>query len=185
MKFKVESWAALYPLAHPELRELIANFETWSAQNGLPEPILTDLFRTVQDQIRIYVPHYQRLQAALEPGPHQWQMDPEGDGTWRDLTVAEKDEAKELRAKTKEELEHRASTRWTWHLARCAVDVRTFHYSWTQKKAAVAWFKARTPKPGWGFLEHDTTGPHFHVERRDYEWRTLFALGRFEAQKGH
>jgi hypothetical protein len=164
-----------YPDAHPELRELLYIFDEWSHVEGLPEPVITDLFRDIPSQIRIYVAFWRKLQASLEPGPRAGQLqDP--DGTWRPLTPSEQQTAKELRGLFQAELEKKAETKFTWHWVRCAADVRTYHYSRAELAKVKAWFEARCQRPRWEFLVHDVTAPHMHIGRRDFEWRTRFSV---------
>lgn len=156
---------------HPELLKLLADFTLWSAQHGLPDPVVTDLIRDVPSQIRIYVRFWLKLQAASREGPHKGQIDPEDDGTWRALTIAEQLRAKEVAGLTHGQLEEKARTLFTWHWCKCAADLRSRHYTPAEKKKVRAWFEARCPRPLWEFLIHDVTAPHIHVARRDFEWR--------------
>lgn len=65
--------------------------------------------------------------------------------------------------------------RFSWHLCRCAVDLRNHHYTPEQKKQAEAWLAVRCERPRWEFVPQDHgTGPHFHIAIRDFRWRTLY-----------
>ena len=175
LTFKTPRLCADWPLVHPELRGLVDTFVRHSAALGLPDPLVTDAVRDRRDQVRIYVAHYRRLQAALLPGPHQGHIDPEDDGVWRPLTQAEVQEALAIQALDAAALDARAAARFTWHWARCAADLRTRHYSGPQLAAVARWFKARCARPDWEWVIHDVTAPHLHVARRDEAWRARYA----------
>jgi hypothetical protein len=163
--------ARALPDVHPDLRQLLLDFALWSQQHGLPDPVVTDLVRDVPAQIRIYVRFWLKLQAALQPGPRRGQIDPEGDGTWRALTPAEAQRAKDVVGLTPQQLEEKARAQFTWHWCKCAADLRSRHYTPAEKRKVRAWFEARCPRPLWEFLIHDVTAPHIHVARRDFDWR--------------
>lgn len=171
LQWKSPGMAAWLDTIHPQLRRLLIAFDVWSVSQGLPQPVITDLVRDMDGQVRIYLGHYQRLRAALVPGPHQLQIDPEEDGKWRRLSLQEEQEAKEIRALTPEQLEERARSRFTWHWVRCAADIRTWHYTPSQLHTVALWFRERTATEEWEFKIHDVHGPHIHVGRRDKAWR--------------
>lgn len=61
----------------------------------------------------------------------------------------------------------------SWHLWRCAVDFRNKHYTPKQTAKCVDWLKARCEHPLWEVVVTvHGTGPHFHIGRRDFSWRT-------------
>jgi hypothetical protein len=169
-----EGWATV----HPELRQLLVDFEAFSQKAGLPEPVVTDLVRHPSAQQTIYLRWFRKLQQALEPGANRGSIDPEGDGSYRPLTLSEMKQAKELRGLQEHELVQRAVGRFSWHLVRCAADLRTRHYSPQQKVQVLRWFEERCPRPLWEFLHHDVTAPHLHVGRRDFAWRARLVLAR-------
>lgn len=162
-----------FPGTHPELQALFQGFNEYSAAQAFPDPVLTEVGRDETGMVRIYVRFYRKLQQSLE-GPHHGMIDPEDDGTFRPLTLKESDEAKEIRGLFEAELVHRAQARFSWHTVLCAYDLRTRHYSAAQLPLVVAWFQERCKRPDWEFLVHDVHGPHIHVGRRDFEWRTKF-----------
>jgi hypothetical protein len=167
-----------WPLLHPDLRQLLTDFEGWSAKQGLPEPVVTDLVRQPSAQQTIYLRFFRKLQRAMEPGPEQGRIDPEGDGTFRPLTLSELKQAKELRGLPEAELVTRAMGRFSWHLVRCAADLRSRHYSPAQLAQVRRWFEERCQRPLYEFLVHDVTAPHLHVGRRDFAWRARVVLAR-------
>lgn len=161
---------------HPDLQGVLSDFDAHSVKEGLPTPVVTDLVRSSESQVRIYVTFWRKLQAALEPGPRQGQFQ-EPDGTWRPLLVSEMQTAKEVRGLTVEQLERKAAEKFTWHWVGCAADLRTHHYSRAQLAQAIHWFEYRCRRPQWEFLVHDVTAPHMHVGRRDFDWRTRWGAG--------
>jgi hypothetical protein len=173
-----------YPKVHPELRALLEAFDAFSEAEGLPDPVVTDLVRSPEAQERIYVTFWQKLQQALEDGPHKGQIDPEGDGSFRPLTESEKRDAEAVRGLTLEQLSARAKNRFTWHHCACAADLRTRHYGPGQLKRVRAWVMEKTAPPSdvrpqdrlWEVLFHDVTAPHLHIARRDAAWRNLHVL---------
>jgi hypothetical protein len=162
-------------MVHPDTKLIATELDQWCAEHAFPSPIITDCVRVIDDQIGIYVPHYIRLQASLRAGPHQGKIDPEGDGTWRNITLSEAQEAKEVRDLDLPALRLRAANRFSWHLARCALDFRTRQYTREQLVEVKSWFTRRCVRPQFFFLAHDVTAPHIHVERRDAAWRAKYA----------
>lgn len=64
----------------------------------------------------------------------------------------------------------------SWHLYSCAADIRSKHYTPTQKAVVLSWLTRTCPKPMWELLEHDAgSGSHFHLARRDFSWRNTFS----------
>lgn len=60
----------------------------------------------------------------------------------------------------------------SWHLFRCAFDLRSRHYSPQQAARVMDWLKGRCESPLWELvLVPHGTGPHFHCARRDFQWR--------------
>jgi len=172
--FKDAAMERQLPEVHPEVVDLLRRFDIFSSANKLPEPVVTDLVRDVPSQVRIYVDFWEKLQASFAPGPHHLQF-PDEDGTWRALTPTEAKEAQEVRFLSDADLAIRASRRFTWHWAKCAADLRTYHYSPTQLQTVHDWFEKRAKRPDWELLVHDVTAPHLHVARRDFRWRDKYA----------
>lgn len=160
-----------FPTIHPDLIQLAGEFEAFSGAEGLPDPVVTDLIRNPADQEAIYLKFYTGLQAALEPGDRHGMIDTQGDGEWRALTPTEWHEADQVHGLTNVQLRIRAKERFTWHWVKCAMDLRTRHYTRSQLVVAKSFFDKRCPKPSWEFLVHDVTAPHMHVGRRDAKWR--------------
>lgn len=156
---------------HPDLRLLLNDFDVWSKYDGLPEPTLTEVIRTLQEQEDIYFRRSKDLLKSLEPGPRQHMIDPEGDGTWRPTTPSEQVEAHGFVGKSDAELRAIARKRFTWHIARCAVDIRTRNYTRSDVARVWDWFQRRCKRPDWELVKHDTKGPHIHVGRRATDWK--------------
>lgn len=63
----------------------------------------------------------------------------------------------------------------SWHLVAAAIDLRSKHYTPTQKAAVLAWLKRRCPTADWECFEHNAgTGWHIHLARKDLSWRNTF-----------
>lgn len=148
---------------HPELRDLLMEFDRWSVSEGLPEATLTDLIRDEGRQIRIYVDYWRRVGAAYSLAPNS--LSPEDKkAALRTLNMDDK------------QLTAFAMKRWTWHYVRCAADVRTRHYSQAQLTKVRAWWFARCQGERYELLFHDVHGPHLHVAVRDSDWRRKYSL---------
>lgn len=171
IRFKEPSMQRDWPTVHPELRVLLVAFDEYSVKWDLPEPVVTDLVRSPEQQMRVYVRFWKKLQAALADGPHHNQIDPEDDGTFRPLTPVEYGQAVVLRPLTDEQLAARARQKFTWHWVRCAMDLRSREYSPDELSRVRKWFQPRCQAPLWEFLVHDVTAPHIHCARRDFAWR--------------
>lgn len=171
-----------FPAIHPQLRQLLKDFDSFSEKEGLPNPVVTDLVRDTEGQVRIYVRFFRKLQAAQVAGPNWGMVDPEDDGTFRALTATEWVTAKEVAGLNETALRQRAARKFTWHWCRCAADLRSRHYSQAQLHRVRRWFVDRCPQPLWEFLVHDVTAPHIHVARRDFVWRTRHTGGQAVAQ---
>lgn len=70
----------------------------------------------------------------------------------------------------------KARSKFSWHMANCAVDFRGATYSEQDRQRIKAWLNARgCLKPNWECLEHDVgRGEHFHVARCDSAWRHAY-----------
>jgi hypothetical protein len=70
----------------------------------------------------------------------------------------------------------KARRKFSWHLCLCAADLRHRDYSPEQAAQITAWVQERCASPLWELLVEETTGtgPHFHLGRRDYEWRRKY-----------
>lgn len=112
-----------FGVLHPAVRDLVQAFCEWSRVSGLPEPTVTCVVRTPDENRAIY----------------------------------------------------KGVDRFSWHLVRCAVDLRNHHYTPEQRRKAEGWLGARAMRPRWEFVPQDHgTGPHFHVAIRDARWRELY-----------
>lgn len=69
-----------------------------------------------------------------------------------------------------------ADSKFSWHMARCAVDLRNRHYSPKQRQAVVAFLRSMVSRGEWELLEHDIgRGDHIHLAKKDSEWKTKYA----------
>lgn len=78
------------------------------------------------------------------------------------------------KAKGLSEAEARAEARrkFSWHLCRCAVDLRNNHYTAVQLAQVMDFLKRGREAPLWEVISHDVgRGNHLHLGRRDFSWR--------------
>jgi hypothetical protein len=158
-----------YRFLHPELIEITTDFDKYSEDNGFPPLVFTDMVRDEETNVVIYVAHWKRIVMQLKTNP-------------KSLSTTDLDKAKELRFHSDAQLVALAKKRFTWHWCRCAVDMRSRHYSPAERLKAIDFFKIRcgpnilNPDGSrrWEFLVHDVHGPHFHLARRDPVWRQKF-----------
>jgi hypothetical protein len=155
---------------HPATRRMILEFDTFSDAQGWPEPVITEVGRSIKQMQLIYVPYYQNLQHLLLTAPET-------------LGPSDRQRAVEIRGKTQAELMELAGKRFSWHCVNTAVDVRTFHYTKEQLAKVDEWFKARCKRPEWEYLIHDVAGPHIHLGNRDFKWKEKQLVARREHLK--
>jgi hypothetical protein len=161
MKFLGDNMAEQLADSHPELSALLRDFETWSHKQGLPEPVVVELWRSAKEQGDLYVGIWrqQAKQALASKAPPR----------------AAKLRALEIHRMSDKELRGLAEQKFSWHVCRCAVDLRTRHYTREQMLEVVKWFQERCPKPMWELVtEKHGTGAHIHCGRRDFSWRKKF-----------
>jgi hypothetical protein len=145
---------------HPRLRDAVDSLASWSRDHGLPDVMVTEVIRTERDQERIYTAHADRLIYRMKIN----------DG----LSPDEEALALKLVNFDRDDIMAWARARFSWHCVGCAVDLRSKHYSGPQKSAVAAFLKTRCTGPEWEFLEHDVSGPHFHLALRDQKRREVF-----------
>jgi hypothetical protein len=144
-------------LLHHEARDVVMALDTWSLESGLPEVVVTHVIRTPGEQQRIYIAYANRLiyrrqiQDAFSP--------------------SEQSLADDLAKMTEGEINRWAFKRFSWHLIGCAVDIRSKHYELAHLSAVMEYLRERCPKPEWELIEHDVSGPHVHIARRDQSRR--------------
>lgn len=73
--------------------------------------------------------------------------------------------------RTEEENEADGGQPNSWHLFKCAADLRIKHLTSEQQKLVAKFLIARCKRPNWELVLKDHgTGPHFHIARRDPAW---------------
>jgi hypothetical protein len=159
MKYLRPEYEAQFRGVHPELVTLLIDFDEHSKRLGWPEMVLTDVWRTKEEQQAIYLPKYMEIVAKVRAG------------NTKRLSDSDIQLGRRLSALSDEEIAEEARTRPSWHLYRAACDIRTRHYTTSQTLMLAKWFRDRCPKPEWLFLLHDVAGPHAHIQRSDYKWR--------------
>lgn len=163
MKFKIPTMADDFLRVHPDVQDLARLFESWSRDQGLPEPVVTDVIRTKSQQRAIYVPYAQELIADFEGGVPMQDND-------RALAI-------KLMDLNDDGIAQWAEQRFSWHLVGCAVDLRSRDYTAPQLAAVLGWFRRMALPPTFEFLEHDVgRGDHMHLGRRDFAWRNSFKV---------
>lgn len=67
-----------------------------------------------------------------------------------------------------------ARDKFSWHLCRCAVDIRNHHYSANQLREVMEHLSSGRNGHDWEILSHDMGhGNHLHIARRDQEWKLM------------
>lgn len=162
MRFVREELKIQLPGCHPELVTVLREFELWSHAQELPEPIVVELWRTPRQQGDIYM--------AV------WRSEARVTLQSRAAPVAARTRALEIERMTEDELRAVAEKKFSWHICRCAVDLRTMHYGREELASVVRWFQERCPKPMWELVtEKHGTGAHIHCARRAFDWRAKFS----------
>ena len=73
---------------------------------------------------------------------------------------------------SEKEARAQARKKFSWHLARCAVDLRNNHYTAVQRKQVMEFLRDGRERPHWEVIEHDVgRGDHIHLGRRDFGWQ--------------
>jgi hypothetical protein len=172
-------------IIHPDVRLMLVEFAQWSADRKLPQPFLTCLKRSRDEQVALYVGYWLALQGKLV----QYESQPEAAHKWQGLFASpvELRLAQHIKNRTAAEFRDMAMRRETWHWYSCAADLRTVgdiqkpYYSRDQLASVEAWFKKRCPTYGdnaeWELkTETHGTGPHIHVARRALDWKAKMGV---------
>jgi hypothetical protein len=161
MKFRHPYLADQFRGLHPALIDACKDFDIWSRAEGLPEPEITELNRTMREQGNIYTPIWLRLLKRLHGGAS---LSP------REMAIA-----KRIDGKTEDQIRNLAEREFTWHFVGCAADFSVKQYTGKQKTQAVAYLKTRCARPMWDVvtIPHGT-GPHLHIEYESFSHRRLY-----------
>jgi len=163
MRYVKIELAAQLVASHPALLDALRELENWSRSNNIPEPTITELWRTPRQQGDIYMQIWGDILRRMKKGGP--------------VTDEELEQVKEygLENLNDDELRDRAEHKTTWHFYRCAADLRTFEYSKKQVSAVRNWLRTRCPKPIWERItEKHGTGDHIHIAIRAFEWRRKY-----------
>lgn len=148
MKFKTAALQVEFDGLHPEVRRGVSDLDKWSVANGIPEVVVTHVFRTKAFQEETYWPAIAKRLAAENP----------------------KRPVGEIEAEARAE----ARKKFSWHLVHCAIDIRNRHYSPDQRRRVMGFLQRGRAAPIWEVLEHDVgRGDHIHLGIRDFSWRSL------------
>lgn len=171
MKFKQPHLEMEFHAAHPDVRNAVMGLDAWSRDNGIPEPVVTQVLRSPDEQEIIYTRHANSLMHKLRDG--------------HPMSSEDNALARELEAMSNAKRRQWARARFSWHLVGCAVDLRNSHYSQKELAGVMAWLRnGRTVGP-WEILSHDvSSGFHIHVGRRDFEFRTRHERSMQESKEG-
>lgn len=161
MKFRHPYLADQFRGQHPALIDACKDFDVWSRAEGLPEPEITELDRTMREQGNIYTPIWLKLLKRFHDGVI---LSP------KDLAIA-----KRIDGKSEDQIRTLAEREFTWHFVHCAADFSVKGYSGAQKKKAESYLTTRCAKPMWDVvtMPHGT-GPHFHIEFESFEYRRKY-----------
>lgn len=150
---------------HPQVKSLVEQLQYHSENIGFPDVVITHAFRTKTQQKTIYMGVAAVILKKIA-----------NDNT---LTESESDILERVEQISDSQnitlekaFERWAEARFSWHMARTAVDLRNKHYSSKQRAAVMAFLRARISKGEWELLEHDIgRGDHIHLAKRDAEWK--------------
>lgn len=155
-----------FKLVHPKPREAVLDLATWCKAEGLPEVVVTHVFRLRSEQRAIYTPVARRLLELETSG--------------RILSPMQRRDIAAIKALGTSDaaLAEWAENRPSDHLWRCAVDLRNRHL--TPAQLVRVMHRLRTGRllaPGWQILSHDVgAGEHIHCGFRDAEWRARYSV---------
>lgn len=170
-------------LIHPKLRFLLVSFAHWSATRTLPDPVVTCLTRTLEENAKTYLDTWRSLRDKYV----FWSSIPKEqrpDGKVHFGTLAQFNLAMRLQGRTDEQLLLEARSRGTLHETDQAADLRTRHYSQAQLVEVEGWFRRECVRGEWE-LKSDLhgSGPHIHIGVLDEGWRLKRLAQLLEAQK--
>lgn len=156
---------------HPDIRLLIVELGQFSRDKRLPPPCGTQIYRSPDQNVQLYVDWWRGLQLKLlelnkVPALGHSTAIPTLFGTDANFKLA-----LSLAGLSTEQLEERARQRVTLHSWFAAIDLRQFHYTHFQKDMVWQWLLKRCDPKEWERREDlHGTGPHFHVGRKDDVW---------------
>jgi hypothetical protein len=142
VKFKTPALEFEFGHLHPDVKRLGYDLDAFLFANQMPELVITHVLRTDAQSEEIY---------------------------WRSFLKGGLSEP-EARKKARE--------KFSWHKVLCAFDARTRNpgagarYTKRQMEDILAFLKKGRDPAMWELLAHDVSGPHLHVGRRDFAWRT-------------
>jgi hypothetical protein len=150
---------------HPLVKSLIEQLQTHSEDIGFPDVVVTHVWRTKTQQKAIYMSVATVILKKIN-----------NDNT---LTESESDILERVeqisdsqKITLEKAFERWAEARFSWHMARTAIDLRNRHYTSKQRAGVMAFLRARIAKGEWELLEHDIgRGDHIHLAKRDAEWK--------------
>lgn len=149
MKFKEPHLEVEFREMHPDVRDVLVALDAWSVKHRIPETVVTHVFRGRAFMEETY-----------------WL------GIAKKLTIqlpnASPAEVERIARET-------ARMKFSWHLVRCAADIRNRHYTKEEREDVFAWLRVHCKPPMFELVQHDVgKGDHIHVGRKDLEWKTRF-----------
>lgn len=153
---------------HPELQQLVKNFAEQSEQSNWPTPVITCAWRDKSGMRAIYYPYAVNIIEKRKRG--ETLTDSEN----RVILVLYDIADKYYHSNISTAVSHWVDSKFSWHMVRCAVDLRNKHYTKEQMEAVNNWFKANVGAPLFEYLMHDVgRGDHIHVAIKDKKWRKI------------
>lgn len=145
MKFKTPALEFEFTGLHPDVRKKLIELDIWSVDRGFPEVVITEAFRTPAQMEATY---------------------------WKSIAAKLATELPEASPAAREAVARsRARAKFSWHLVRCAADIRNRHYTPIQGRAVLTWLKDNCVA-GFEVVQHDVgRGDHIHLGKRDPEWK--------------
>lgn len=169
MVFESAQLAHQFTELHPDTRRLVRDLDELLKSMKQPEVYLTSIYRTKEDQKRIYTPIGYRLLEKLRTGQPMLKREHMDALELRDAIARHQESPKE------DVIRAWAGERPSWHRRRTAADVRTKSYPEDVVRAIRGWVDLRCQSKGdvqpWEVITEDHgTGPHLHLARRDWAW---------------
>lgn len=155
---------------HPAVKAVIQSLQSYSESVGFPNVVITHCWRTKVHQKKMYTSVADNILEKLK----------------NDITLTDEESrmlervesiAKSQNLSLEKAFDRWAETKFSWHMARCAADIRNRHYNKSQRQAVMAFLMGKISRGEWELLEHDIgRGDHIHIAKKDAEWKTNYAV---------
>lgn len=170
MLFESAGLRAQFQELHPDTRRIVRDLDELLKSMEQPEVYVTSVYRSKEDQRRLYTPRaYQWLENLRAGKPMRKQE-------YRDaIELRELIAMRQTGTSEADTISKWAAERPSWHRRRTAVDIRTRTYPTDVLAAIRSWLEIRTrassdTQPWEVITENHGSGPHIHIARRSWDW---------------